>query len=270
MNRSGWSVIDRSADIPMCGRRSSVDYLESNLPVRTYTSVPGTSRAWIEDRKSIAGRKYRRYLHVIISEEVRRANNTRWRARVITDGFHPPSHPPRRPVCKFPSPVGDIFYFFFFFFSSAPSDLIKNHGSRRPAQRGRDTGIHCLVIAVKRRGNEVSTPRESNVWLTREGRFLIFSVKQRFVIGPDSDAFARHACIMGWQCFFPPFYFILFRIFLFRVLPLFSFIFSPSSLSFFLHSLHLFSNVWMVSKIDGGEIDKNFNTLLPFLIENQF
>lgn len=118
MNRSGWSVIDRSADIPMCGRRSSVDYLESNLPVRTYTSVPGTSRAWIEDRKSIAGRKYRRYLHVIISEEVRCANNTRWRARVITDGFHPPSHPsPRRPVCKFPSPVGgDIFYFFFFFF----------------------------------------------------------------------------------------------------------------------------------------------------------
>ena len=109
--------------------------------------------------------------------------------------------------------------------------LIKNHGSRRPAQRGRDTGIHCLVIAVKRRGNEVSTPRESNVWLTREGRFLIFSVKQRFVIGPDSDVFARHACIMGWQCFFPPFYFILFRIFLFRVLPLFSFIFSPSFLS---------------------------------------
>ena len=66
---------------------------------------------------------------------------------------------------------------------------------------------------------------------------------------------------------------------LFYSIPYLSFSSSPTvfiyllsflSLSFLLHSLHLFSNVWMVSKIDGGEIDKNFNTLLPFLIENQF
>lgn len=96
------------------------------------------------------------------------------------------------------------------------------------------------------------------------GTFFNFSVKQRFVIGPDSDVFARHAC-NGMTMFlsFLLFYFIFF-LFLISTISTHLLSFVYPSPSFFLHLLYVCFRIFGKQKIDGRRIDKNFNYLPTF------